>query len=253
MRVLIVDDEPLARERIRSLLAAEPDVQVVGECGDGGAAVDAIRDARPDLVFLDVQMPDLDGFGVLDALAGEELPLVVFVTAYDQYALRAFEAHAVDYLLKPYDVDRFAAALARARANLGSAGGADVRSQLLSLLQELRPNSRYLERLIVRLGSRLLFVRAEEIDWIEAEGNYARLHAGNRSYLVRETMSHLEAKLDPAHFVRIHRSSIVNVDRIQELESVFQGEYLIVLRGGTKLNSSRGYRERLEKLLGIGT
>ncbi len=251
LRALIVDDEPLGRERIRQLLAAEDDVEVVAECGHGGEAVEAIEGLGPDLVFLDVQMPELDGFGVVEAVGVERMPAVVFVTAYEEFALRAFEACALDYLLKPFDRARFRQALERARTQVGLRRDGEMRQRLSSLLEELKPRRKHLERLVVRSGGRIRFVRVEDVDWFEAEGNYVRVHAGERSHLVRHTMAALEAELDPERFLRIHRSSIVHLDRIDHIEPLFQGEYAVVLRGGHKLTSSRGYRDRLHAALDL--
>ncbi|HEV2146195.1 MAG TPA: LytTR family DNA-binding domain-containing protein [Longimicrobiaceae bacterium] len=251
LRALIVDDEPLGRERIRQLLAAEEDVEVVAECGHGGEAVEAIEGLEPDLVFLDVQMPELDGFGVVEAVGVDRMPMTVFVTAYEEFALRAFEASALDYLLKPFDRARFAQALDRVRTQIRLRRDQEVRGQLATLLQEMRPRRKHLERLVVRSGGRIRFVRVEEVDCFEAEGNYVRVHAGERNHLIRQTMSALEAELDPARFLRIHRSTIVNLERIDHIEPLFQGEYSVALRGGRKLTSSRGYRERLHEALGL--
>ena len=251
IRTLIVDDEPLARERLRALLSAEPDIEVIGECGDGPAAVQAIRSDTPDLVFLDVQIPEIDGFGVIERIGVENAPVVVFVTAYDQYALEAFDVHAVDYLLKPFDEARFAKALARARGTVQSQRSGEVNERLLTLLRGIKaaPSGRA-ERLVVKSAGRLFFLRTEEIDWIESSGNYVCLHVGNETHLLRETMSSLEARLDPTAFIRIHRTAIVNVDRIKELQPLFHGEYEVVLRGGARLTLSRSYRDRLQCLLG---
>ena len=250
LRVLIVDDEPLARERLRVLLRDAPEVQVVGECGDGRRALAAIRRRRPDLLFLDVQMPELDGFAVLRALDPTELPAVIFVTAYDRYALRAFEVHALDYLLKPFDRERFHRALARARTQIERDRRGTLDARLLALLEDLRPGRKRLERLVVKEGGRVFFLRAEEIDWVEAQGNYARLHIGRETHLVRETMARLEAGLDPKQFARIHRSTIVNLERVRELLPDFHGDSVVVLRDATRLTLSRGYRERFRELLG---
>lgn len=253
IRTLIVDDEPLARERIRTLLEGENDIEVLGECTDGREAVTTIEAERPDLVFLDVQMPELDGFGVLEVLDVEEMPVVVFVTAFDQFALRAFDAHAVDYLLKPFDRERFQRALGRARIQVERHSEDDFGERLRTLLGQLKPKAEFLERLAVRAGGRIVFIRTDEVDWIDAQGNYARLHLKERTYLLRETMSALEAKLDPARFVRIHRSTIVNAERIRELEPMFAGEYLVILRDGTKLPSSRTYRDKLHQALNLAS
>ncbi len=250
IRALIVDDEPLARARLRALLADEPDVEVVGECGDGLEAVAAVQDLTPDLLFLDVQMPTLDGFGVLEALEAGPMPAIIFVTAYDRYALRAFEVHALDYLLKPFDRDRFHKALERARAALDRPGKAEADQRLLGLLQDQKKAPRPLERLLIKTAGRVFFLRTEEIDWIEAAGNYVRLHVGAEAHLLRETMNGLEARLEPARFLRIHRSTIVNVDRIQELQAWFHGDYLVILRGGTQLTLSRGYRHKVQEHFG---
>jgi two-component system, LytTR family, response regulator len=249
LRVIIVDDEPLARERIRMLLESTDDVDVIAECGNGREAVEEIEALSPDLVFLDVQMPELDGFGVVEAVGPAQMPKVIFVTAYDQFALRAFEAHALDYLLKPFDQDRFHKALQRARGSIHQQENGELDQRLLDLLGTLRPKSEYLERIVVRTGARIIFLRVDEVDWMDAEGNYIRLHVGKKSHLIRETMSGIESKLDPARFIRIHRSTIVNIDRIKEMESLFQGEFVVILQDGTKLTSSRGYRDRLRDLL----
>ena len=249
IRAIIVDDEPLARERIRTLLREESDMEIAAECGDGRKAVAAIRRHAPDLVFLDVQMPELDGFGVLEAVGAERVPVVIFVTAYDKYALRAFDVHALDYLLKPFDRERFHRAIDRARAQLrGQRDAADRR--ILALLNEVRGAPKRLERLVVKSVGRVFFLRTDEIDWIESAGNYVKLHVGREAHLVRETMSALEAQLDPGMFVRIHRSTIVNLARIRELQPMFHGDYVVLLRDATELTLSRNYRDRLQRLLG---
>jgi two-component system, LytTR family, response regulator len=243
MRVLIVDDEPLACERLRTLLAAEPGIEIAGECHDGRSALQAIRDLAPDLVFLDVQMPELDGFAVIEALPSP--PAVIFVTAFDQFAIRAFEVCALDYLLKPFDRERFAKALARGRAECERRSASDLGARMQSLLAELRGRKKYLDRIVIRAGGRVIFLRAEELDWIEAAGNYVRLHSGAEEYLYRETLSRMEAALDPACFARIHRSTIVNTERIKELHPLFRGDYTVVLRDGRRLTLSKPYRPRL--------
>ena len=250
IRVLVVDDEPLARERVRRLLEKEPDVQIVGECADGLAAVEAIERDRPDLVFLDVQMPELDGFAVLENVAPERLPFVVFVTAFDEYAVKAFDVHALDYVLKPFDGDRFREALERARREIArTSEGAGLEGRLLALLQDLEGRKQQMDRIVIKSGGRVSFLRTEEVDWIEAAGNYVELHVGKESHLLRETMNKLESRLDAKRFLRIHRRIIVNVDRIRQLEGVTHGEYVVVLKDGTRLSSSRGYRDGLQKLL----
>jgi two-component system LytT family response regulator len=253
MRVVVADDEPLARRRMLRLLRDHDDeVDVVAVCETGAHAVEAIRETRPDLVFLDVQMPELDGFEVLERVGGE-LPAVVFVTAHDRYALRAFEVHALDYLLKPFDVERFNQALERGRSQVARQGD-EVRGGLAALLEQLarergpapapRPR-RWLDWVMVKTRGRVEFVRTADIDWIEAEGNYVRLHAGKKAWLVREKIGALEERLDPDAFLRVHRSSIVQVDRMAELHPMVAGDGILVLRDGTQVKLSRGYRRRL--------
>lgn len=249
IRTLIVDDEPLARERLTSLLSAEADIEVVGQCRDGEEAATAIVDQAPDLVFLDVQMPAMNGFEVIDAVGSEKMPLVIFVTAYDQHALKAFQVRALDYLLKPFDRERFQQALQRARAHIQRDETGDLGRRLLALVKDLRRDQPKTDRLVVKSGGRLFFLRAEEIDWIEASGNYVRLHVGPTSHLLRETMNAIEARLDPEKFFRIHRSRIVNMERIQEMQPWLNGEYAVLLRTGTRLTLSRGYREKLQDRL----
>lgn len=249
IRAIIVDDEPLAREGVRLHLEGEADIEVIGEAGNGEEAVSLIETVRPDLLFLDVQMPGLDGFGVLEALGPAHMPVTIFTTAYDQFALRAFDAHAIDYVLKPFDPERFRNAIERARLHINGRRRVQMDDRLDSLLDELRTRNQYIERLVVRSGGRILILRVADIDWVEAASNYVRLHAGGKDYLLRETMTALEAKLDPTDFVRIHRSTIVRVDRIRELEPLFQGDYVVILENGTRLTSSRGYREKLQDLL----
>lgn len=249
LRTLIVDDEPLARRRLARLLA-DADVVLVGQCGDGAAAVAAIEQLNPDLVLLDVQMPEIDGFGVLEALPAAARPVVVFVTAHDAYALRAFEVHALDYLLKPVAAVRLRQAVARAeqavRLDRAARAGA-----VEAMLGEVRSRRDYPKYLLVRDGQRVLPVRVEEIEWAEARGKYVQLHlAGPRTYLIREGLTQLEARLDPAQFVRIHRSTLVNVRSIQELEPAFHGDYVVFLRDGTRLALSRSHRQRFHKVFG---
>lgn len=249
IRVLIVDDEPPARERIRALLGEEPDIAIAGECESGLSAVQAIRTLDPDLVFLDVQMPGLDGFGVLDALERTP-PALVFVTAYDAYAVRAFEVHALDYLLKPFDRERFRATLERVRGALAARGPAEATPPEAAPIAEATPAPNLLRRLLARRDGRLVVLKVAEIDWIESSANYAALHLGKETYLVRETMQSLEGRLDPAQFLRIHRSTIVNLDRVQEIEPYFHGDYIVRLADGQRLTLSRTYRDRLQKHLG---
>lgn len=248
IRTLIVDDEALARERLRQLLESEPEIEIIGECADGRAAVDAIRKHSPDLIFLDVQMPELDGFAVLEAVGTERLPVIVFVTAHDKFALRAFDVHAVDYLLKPFDRERFQAALRRALEQVSQRGAGAMDRRISALLAELRPPPTALERLAVKSGGRVVLVKTEDVDWIEAADNYVELHAGKETHLLRETLSALEEQLAPKKFIRISRSIIVNADRIKELEPLFHGEYQVTLSNGVKLTLSRGYRNKLPQL-----
>ena len=247
IRCLIVDDEALAREKVRQLLREERDVEVVGECGDGVQALEPIRALAPDLVFLDVRMPGIDGFAVLAGLEPPRLPAVVFVTAYDEYALRAFDVHAVDYLLKPLTRPRFRQALERVRRELQRGGGV-LQERLVGLLKDLRPDSHWLERLLIRSGGRLVLVKVDDIDWIDGAGNYLKLHVGRETHLLRHTMGGLEARLDPGRFLRVHRSTIVNLDRVAEFQPSFSGDYVVVLKGGTRLAMGRSYRGRLADL-----
>lgn len=249
VRALIVDDEVLARDRIREMLKGDPDVEIVGECANGKSAVTAIEKHSPDLLFLDVQMPEMDGFHVLQKISAEKMPLVIFVTAYDKYALRAFEVFALDYLLKPFDRERFQKALERAKSQIHHRGESDFRQQVLALLEDFKTKPEYLRRLAVKTGGRIFFLRVEEIDWVEAEGNYVRIHAGKESHLLRETISVVEGQLDPKRFLRIHRSTIVNIDRIAELQPWFHGEFRVILRNGTQLMLSRTHREKLQEIL----
>jgi two-component system, LytTR family, response regulator len=254
IRALVVDDEPLARRKIRRLLRGVPDVVVAGECGDGAAAAAMLRDVAPDLVFLDVQMPGLDGFAVLDALPAGRAPAVVFTTAYDEYAARAFEVRALDYLVKPFSRARFDEALRRAREALaragGGAGGAVPDPRLAALLEELRAERARPERLVVKEDGRVRLVAVDDVDRVEAAGNYVRVHAGGASHLVRESMAALEPRLDPRRFVRVHRSTIVNVARIREIQPWFRGDLVLILRDGARVTLSRTYRERLRAVLG---
>jgi two-component system LytT family response regulator len=231
-RVLIVDDEPLARERLRRLLQAEVNIDLVGECADGASAVATIRSTAPDLVFLDVQMPELDGFAVLEQLGPDKLPAVIFVTAYDQFALKAFEVHAVDYLLKPINADRLKQALQRALNHIQQRQTADLSRRLTALLADVSTGARPVARLAVKSSGKVVFIKVEDIDWVEASDNYVNLHIGSDSLLHRETMSSLESLLPAGKFMRISRSTIVNVDRIKELQPLFHGEYAVILRNG---------------------
>jgi two-component system LytT family response regulator len=261
IRTLIVDDEPLARERVRSMISAESDLELIGEARDGAEAVDAILSQAPDLVFLDVQMPKLDGFEVIHSVGAGRMPAVVFTTAFDRHALRAFEVQAMDYLLKPFDQERFQGALRRVRQQMDTAENGELGRRLLALVRDLKTDlpaeaptpaavDRKNDRMVVKSDGRLLFLRADEIDWVEASGNYVRLHVGAETHLLRETMNAIEGRLAPDAFYRIHRSRIVNIDRVKELQPWFNGDYLVILRNGTKLTLSRAYREKLQDRLG---
>jgi two-component system LytT family response regulator len=251
IRTVIVDDEALGRDRIQSLLERHADVEIVAVCTDGPTAVETIDRAQPDLVFLDVQMPGMDGFEVVDNLEPGRLPAIVFVTAHDGHAIRAFEVHALDFLLKPFDQARFEKALERARNQLtrNPAAPPVIDSRIVSLLEELHEERKYPERLIVKSSGRVFFVRTEDIDWVEASGNYVKVHTKNEAHVLRESMKNMEAKLDPKTFVRIHRSAIVNIDRIKELEPWFHGEYIVIMRDGTRLTASRVFSDRLSALI----
>jgi len=282
VRVLIVDDEALARQRVRRLLQNETDVEIVGEAESGTEAVTMIRERQPDLVCLDVQMPGLDGFGVLREIEGGPVPMVLFVTAYDEHAQRAFDVHAVDYVLKPVDGERFRAAFDKARkqranavaaerlgelletvrrlADGGAAEARDGATALASLASAAAPsapaavaaaNGRYASRILVKQDGRMFFVKTTEIDWIEADRNYVRLHVGKTAHTIRERISHLEETLDPRLFARIHRSTIVNLNRVREMQQWFSGDYVVILEDGTRLRLSRHYRDRVEKQVGV--
>jgi two-component system LytT family response regulator len=248
IRALIVDDEPLARERILTLLREESDIEVVGESGDGQQAVEAIRELRPDLMFLDVQMPGLGGFEVLRALGRGEMPLVIFVTAYDQHALKAFEVHALDYLLKPFKQARFKETVQRAREALSQRSVGEMSQKLLALLGQAKPEREHLTRIPVRTGDRTIFVKTDLIEYIESAGNYVVLHSGKDNHIVRETLTALEEKLDPKLFLRISRSTLVNLRQVQELQPLFKGEYALRLQNGKQLTMTRGLKEVQEAL-----
>jgi two-component system LytT family response regulator len=251
IRVLVVDDEAAARRGLRRRLAAVPDLVVVGECEDGEAAVAAIPALRPDLVFLDIQMPGLDGFGVIEAVGLHRMPAVVFVTAYDEFALRAFEVNALDYLLKPVDDARLQAALERARARAATRDD-DWKRRLAAALDGLgHPAApRWCKRLAIRGNGRVLLVDVAEVDRIEAAGNYVHVHQGRKAHLLRETMAGLEARLDPERFARVSRAAIVNIDRVRELQPMFNGDFVVVLKDGTEVTGGRRYRDALRSLLG---
>lgn len=245
-RVLIADDEPLARERLRMFLSVEPNVEVIGEAASGREAVELISTLKPELVFLDVQMPERNGFEVLKEVPAEARPAVIFVTAYDQFAVKAFEVHAIDYLLKPFDKARFQEALRRGLDAL-TRKPAELHEQLSALLADLRPRAQAPERIAIKTEGRVVFVNVNEIDWVEAADNYVGLHVGKESHLLRETMTSLESRL-PKPFLRISRSTIVNTERIKELQPLFHGDYAVILKDGTKLTLTRGYRDKLQEL-----
>lgn len=265
VRVLVVDDESLARQRLKRLLQAEPDVEVIGEAATGREAVQSISELRPDIVCLDVQMPELDGFGVLRELGDGPLPLVLFVTAFDEHALRAFDVHAIDYVLKPVDADRFRTAFQRARTQIQQSSAANRLGELLATVRRVSDGSpapapvngtpaaangagtNFSSRILVKHDGRMFFVKVGDIDWIEADRNYVQLHVGQVSHTIRERISHLEESLDPRLFARIHRSTIVNLNRVKEMQQWFSGDYVVILDNGTRLRLSRHYRNRVEK------
>lgn len=252
IRILIVDDEPLVRKKIHGVLRLDPEVEVVGECSNGHEALAAVEAKAPDLIFLDVQMPGLDGLAVSRLLKAGRAPFLIFVTAYEQYAVQAFQVQALDYLLKPFDEERLREALQRAKEQLRTQQQGEIGQQVQALLNELQAKAKYLERFVIRTSGRILHLKTSEVGWIEAEGNYVRLHIGKDSQLLRETITNLEPQLDPAQFRRIHRSTIVRLDQIRELRPCFHGEYQVTLLDGTEVTMSRNYREKLPELLGKG-
>jgi len=253
VRIVIADDERLAREKLRLLLNSEPAIDIVAECRDGKETVAALHSWKPDLLLLDIQMPDLDGFQVLSEVPPAEMPVVIFTSAYDQYAIRAFEAHALDYLLKPFDRDRLHHALERAREELRKAEDRRVTHRILDMLSRVKsenpPAQESDRRLVIKTKGRVVFLDLDEIDWVDASANYVRLNVGKESYLLRETISRTAERLDPSRFIRIHRSTIVNVRKIKELIPVNSGEYVVVLRSGKELSCSRGYRAGVQKMI----
>jgi two-component system LytT family response regulator len=260
---LIVDDEPLARRNIRLLLKDDSEIDIVGEAANGREALALIKHHSPDLVFLDIQMPELDGFEVLESIEAERLPAIVFVTAFDQYALKAFEFHALDYLLKPFDDARFDKALRQAKLQVGQRELKDLSERLVALLAahgsgagnatEPMRQPQYLTRLLIKSAGRVFFLKTDEIDYVQAEDYYVKLNVGRKGHLLRETMNEMEAKLDPSKFLRIHRSTIVNIERIRELQQHFNGEYIVVLHDGSEHKLSRSRREQLQTLLKSGS
>jgi two-component system, LytTR family, response regulator len=250
IRALIVDDESLARKFIRRMLRDDPEVEVVGECSNGKDAVAMIKKQTPDLVFLDVQMPEMDGFSVLEAVGVERLPQIIFTTAYEQYAIRAFELHALDYLLKPFDQMRFEDTIKHAKEWLHHRDLEDGRLQIGALLENVNRQAKYLERLVIKAEGRITFLKTQEIDWIAADDKYVHLHVGKAVRMVRQTLTAMEAQLDPQRFLRIHRSVMVNIERIKELHPLFGGEHGVVMDDGTRLTLSRRYKDKLFELLG---
>ena len=250
IRVVVADDELLARKFIRRMLKQDPEVEIVAECSNGAEAVATIRKEKPDLVFLDVQMPEMNGFAVLDAVRLDHLPEIVFTTAYESYAIRAFELHALDYLFKPFDQVRFKAALKYAKERFHSQHEEDKRLQVGTLLESIRAQHEYLDPIIIRADGRITFLHTREIDWIEADDKYVHLHTAKGAKMVRQTLAAIEGQLDPKKFRRVHRSAMVNVDRIKELQPLFNGEHSLILDDGTRLTLSRKYKDRLFELLG---
>ncbi len=250
LKTLLVDDEPLAREGLRMLLSEDADVASIHEARNGREAVEAIRAIRPDLVFLDVQMPEMDGFDVVREIGAEHMPAVVFVTAHDQHAIQAFEINALDYLLKPVSAERFAKALARAKLRLNARPADETGRQIVSLLESMTSPPRYLKRLAVRAAGKTILVDVADVDWIEAAENYVQLHVGRSGHLVHVAMNTLEKSLDPEMFLRIHRSTIVNVTRVRELQAALHGEYVLTLSNGVRLQSGRLYNEKVRALAG---
>jgi two-component system, LytTR family, response regulator len=253
VRAVIADDEPLARTKLRLLLDSEAQIKIVAECHNGAQTLAAIRTCRPDLLLLDIQMPDLDGFQVLSEISPKELPVVIFTSAYDQYAIRAFEAHALDYLLKPFDQSRLHQAIERARLEMRKSSDREITHRILDLLSHVRSEKQAVPefdaRLVIKTKGRIVFLNVDEIDWVEAAANYVRLNVGKESYLFRETISGTSERLNPSQFIRIHRSVIVNVGKIKELIPVNSGEYVVVLKSGKELSCSRGYRANVQHLI----
>jgi two-component system, LytTR family, response regulator len=249
IRVVIADDEVLAREQIKEFVKRFDDCEVATVCSNGLETVEAIDQYRPDLLFLDIELPELNGFEVLQQSRAVPVPAVIFVTAYDKYAIQAFEAHALDYLLKPFDFERFDRALSRARTQIAASRSGELNEKLLAMLESRTVRIRYLDRLAIKSRGRVIFLKTDEIAWIEAAGNYLELHSGKDSHLIREPIGDFEQRLNPERFIRIHRSCIVNVEHIKELQPGFGGEYLVVMNDGQQLTASRGYRDRLQQLL----
>jgi two-component system LytT family response regulator len=251
LRCAIVDDEPLARELLRGMLESYPDIEIVAECADGRSALRAIRHLRPDLVFLDVQMPKMDGFAMVQELDPDEVPEIVFVTAYDRYALRAFEVHALDYLLKPFDEERIDRAVTRAREQLKQSEDGQELTRVLALLEDLGARDRYPERIAIRRSDRTILQPVADIEWLEADGKHVKIHVGETAYSIREAMARLERQLDPRKFLRVSRSAIVNVDRVREIQPWFHGDHVVVLQNGDQVTTTRTYRSAINRVLGL--
>ena len=245
IRAIIVDDEPLARKGIHRLLRSEKDIEVIRECIDGIEAVECIHNEHPDLVFLDIQMPGLDGFGVIDAIGLPSMPMTIFVTAYDLHAMRAFEVHAIDYLLKPVTPDRLKVALGRARAMTKRPLPGELSERLTALLRTMKPQQEVIERIIIKSIGKISIVPVEDIEWIDAEGDYVKLYTSEKHYLLREKISVLEGKLDATKFIRIHRSTIVRIERIRELRPMVNGDHIVILHNGKQFSLSRKFREQV--------
>jgi len=267
IRALIVDDESLAREALLVMLDDDPEIEVIAECRNGGEAVTVIREQSPDVVFLDIQMPEMDGFQVVEEVGAMQMPVTIFVTAYDKHALRAFEAHALDYLLKPFDHERFSTALQRAKTLVRQQKLGEISEGLFAVLRDLKSKNgaspseadnrkpervahqEPIERVVIKSGGRIYFLKTEEIDWVEGAGDYLTLHSGSQTHLIRETMGNFYAILNPQKFLRIHRSTIVNIERIKDIRPVYKGEYVITLTSGISLKASRGYRHEIQSLV----
>jgi two-component system LytT family response regulator len=249
IHAVIADDEPLARDQLRLLLTEETGVEIVAECGDALQTIAAVKTHKPDLLLLDIEMQDTDGFQVLNSISRKDMPLVIFTSADDQHAIRAFEARALDYLLKPFDQRRLHTAIERTRAELVKTHDRHLTHRILDLLEEARTNSHTDRRLVIKTSGRVVFVDTDEIDWLEAAGNYVEVKTSSGCYLLREGIGSLSQRLDPGQFVRIHRSIVVNVRKIKELQPCNRGEYMVVLRDGKQLSCSRGYRTKLQQLI----
>lgn len=251
INALIVDDEPLAREYVRNLLKSDREIKIVGECGDGLSALRFIAENRPDLVFLDVQMPEMDGFALLKKLGAARLPAIIFTTAFEDYAVRAFEFHALDYLLKPFDAERFSQAVNFAKARLKDGEQhAQENTQITEMLKTADQNPKFLERLSIKQNGRIVFLKTSEIDLIKSDDKYVQIYAGGKSHLVRQTLSAMKSQLDSRVFVQIHRSAIVNTEKIKELQPMFNGEYTVVMESGAKISVSRNFKDDLFQILG---